>query len=205
MLGTLTRRVVANHRGLTLVELLVAMAIIGILAVIATPSFQDFILVQRLKSINAQLVTDLQFARAEAAARNQFARLDFRGVEANATGVSCYAIYTSNENDERCECDEAADSVCTGSARIVRTARIDDALGVRLRITRRGQGFGFAFDHVTGGIWTIPSDDISEPMTLFRVDAYLDDDRILRNNINQAGRVVVCAPASSTVGAEPCS
>jgi type IV fimbrial biogenesis protein FimT len=201
MLGALNRRR-RRARGVTLVELVIAILIVGALAAIGAPMLQDYILLQRLKGINAQLVTDMQYARGEAAARNQFARVDFE-VDSSAP-LTCYAIFTADNNDDRCDCSEAPDSECTGSARVIRTVRIDAHQGVRLRISRRGQGWGFAYDHVAGGIWSTPSDDPSEPLTLFRVESLIDSTRILRNDINQAGRIAVCAPSSLTVGAPSC-
>lgn len=192
----------ARMRGFTLVELLVGIAVASVLLVLAVPNLRDFIVLQRLKGINAQLVTDMQFARSEAAARNQFVHVDFRFPSGG--GLTCYAIYTTADNEDRCECDLAENSTCSGSAEIIRTVRVDQGGGVSLRINRRGQGFGFAFDHVTGGIWSTPSDDISEPLALFRVESFIDSSRVMRNDINQAGRLAVCAPASRNVGAAAC-
>ncbi|MBL0296209.1 MAG: hypothetical protein IPQ21_03190 [Betaproteobacteria bacterium] len=68
----------ATHaRPLTLVELMVVVAVVAIVLTLAAPSFRDFILLQRLKGINAQLVTDLQFARSEAVARGTLMRVQF--------------------------------------------------------------------------------------------------------------------------------
>ena len=63
------------RRGFTLVELLIVVAVVAIILVVAAPSFRDMILMQRLRSITAQLVTDLQFARNEAVSRGTLLRL----------------------------------------------------------------------------------------------------------------------------------
>ena len=70
-----------RRTGFSLIEALVAVAVLGILLALVGPSFKDYLLVQRLKSINAQLVTDLNFARSEAVTRNNFARVVFRDDE----------------------------------------------------------------------------------------------------------------------------
>ena len=59
-----------NPDGFTLVELMVALAVIGILAVIATPSMTDLINNSRVSGQAEELVASLQLARGEAIRRN---------------------------------------------------------------------------------------------------------------------------------------
>jgi len=59
-----------SNTGFTLVELMVTVAIIGILASIAVPSFQDMIERNRLKEAVESLKSDLMFARTEAIKRS---------------------------------------------------------------------------------------------------------------------------------------
>jgi type IV fimbrial biogenesis protein FimT len=190
-------------RGLTLVELLVAMVVAAILLVIAVPPVQDFILMQRLRGINAQLVTDLQYARSEAPQRNQYVSLYF---QSNAQR-SCYVIYTSTPTAalraNRCTCLDSAESVCGQGATALRTVRLpaSDRVGLRLPA---GQSFGFAYDHIAGGIVTVGRDIYGNPLGSFWIESYIDANRVLRNEITQSGRVTVCAPASTTVGAPAC-
>ncbi len=190
-------------RGLTLTELLVTIAIAGILLAVAVPRMQDFIAMQRLRSINAQLVTDLQYARAEAPARNQYVSVRFLTNEVR----SCYVIYTTTQSvalrANRCDCLASAESSCEPGAEALRTVRLPVGDGVGLRLPE-GQGFGFAYDHIAGGIVRIARDRYGQPLGLFRVESFLDDSRVLRNDIGQSGRVEVCAPASLTVGATEC-
>lgn len=55
--------------GITLIELIVVLLVVGILAGIAAPNFQPFILNQRISSHTNDLVADLATARSEAVKR----------------------------------------------------------------------------------------------------------------------------------------
>jgi len=57
--------------GFTLTELMITVAIIGIVASLAVPSFQDMIERNRLKEAVESLKSDLMFARTEAIKRSQ--------------------------------------------------------------------------------------------------------------------------------------
>lgn len=56
--------------GFTLVELMITIAIAGVLASIALPSFRDFVRTQRVKSASFELVSALTLTRSEAIKRN---------------------------------------------------------------------------------------------------------------------------------------
>ena len=193
-------------RGLTLPELLVALAVVAILVAVAAPSFRGMIEVQRLRGVNSQVVTDLQFARNESAARGVPVRIVFR----NSPTETCYSLYTSSTaahdgNAERCNCLEGAGNACTpgtGTAE-VKTVSVPATLAVK--VTPVDGVAALAFDPVTGGILTIPIDRVSEPMPLFRVASWLDDPRRLYNVLNQSGRPSVCAPAGTRLGETPCA
>lgn len=58
-----------THRGLTLIELMVTVAIAAVLLAIAIPSFHDFFVTNRLSSATNDLVAALNTARSEAISR----------------------------------------------------------------------------------------------------------------------------------------
>lgn len=63
-------------QGFTLVELLVAMAVLGLLLVSALPSYSEFIRNSQIRSVGQSIETGLQMARAEAVRSN--AQVQFR-------------------------------------------------------------------------------------------------------------------------------
>ncbi len=60
----------ALQRGFSLVEMMVAVALMGILMAIAIPYFQDFLVNSRVRAAAENLVADMMRAKAEAASRN---------------------------------------------------------------------------------------------------------------------------------------
>ena len=211
------------RRGFTLVETLVVVALAAVILALAAPSLYDLILVQRLKGINAQLVTDLQFGRSEAVSRNRLMRFAFD----STAEMSCYSIYILKplgNTASRCDCTRAPGTACTASDTTeVRTVQVPASQGIRI-LTRKdidtAQSAGcatsantsfdpaFAFDHITGGLYAIPKDQPSAPMGEFVLCATIAADaqtapRALRTAISPAGRPTVCQTRPN-LGATPC-
>ena len=191
------------RRGFTLVELLIVVAVVAIILVVAAPSFRDMILMQRLRSITAQLVTDLQFARNEAASRGTLLRLSFR----SDASMTCYTLYTSRVNNDRCDCRLGPGAACANGNVEVRTVQVPLSLGVqvvRAPFPPDGVELAFAFDNVTGGLYKIPLDNLEGPLDGVRIESFIDTARKLVVRINRAGRTLVCSPAESTMTETAC-
>lgn len=177
--------------GFTLIELMVVVAVAGLLVLLVAPSFRDMIVINRLRGVNAQLVTDLQFGRSEAVSRARAARFNL-GTDGNQT---CYVIYVAVANSTpRCDCTLGAGAACTdANATEIRTVSVQRSSQVTLNWPVDAET-GFGFDHVTGGLISIPNDMASAPLESVQIDTRIDDDRRLRNRVVQTGRVSVCAP-----------
>lgn len=188
-------------QGLTLIELMVVVVVLGVLAALIGPSFTRIVQDQRIKSINAQLVTDIQYARGEAATRNQHVRITFR----KNTALSCYTLYTytPDTNINQCNCLSATPCSAAGLTEI-RTAQIPADSGVTvwpLDIRRE-----FAVDSRNGGMFRPPSDALFVPaLVQFEIETYIDSSRKLKTVVGLSGRPTVCKPAGSTLSAPACS
>lgn len=84
----------ARERGLTVVELMVAVAVVAILVALAAPSFTSFTAKRRIEGFMNEFVTDLQYARSEAVQRNANVRLTL--------GTGCYVIHLASATSASC-------------------------------------------------------------------------------------------------------
>jgi prepilin-type N-terminal cleavage/methylation domain-containing protein len=193
--------------GVTLIELMIAVVVIGVLLTLAAPSLYDFILMQRLKGTQAQLVTDLQFARSSAASGG----LDVQVVFAPATdesALSCYTLYTDtsiNSLDRlfKCDCRQASGARCQQpTTQELRTVQIPTRSGVRLALPEM-QARGLTFLATTGALALWPL-DWEAPSPEFMVEASVDANRKLRTSIGLSGRPTVCAPSGAVIGYAAC-
>lgn len=197
----------ARQSAFTLIEAMIVVAVIVVVLVLAAPSFRDFIELQRLRSTNAQLVTDLQFARAEAVSRQKVAVLKLGGT-AGADARTCYTVYTCTDasfTNCDCDCTRGAESACVAndSTQEIRTVVVPGSSGVEIgQPPNLDPTTEVRFDPRTGGIQLILNDDGGLEDWTGAVDTRLvrNAQTTLRTMIGLTGRTSVCAPLGLVSG-----
>ncbi len=196
------RRARSTVAAFTLVELMIVVALIAIIVTLAAPSFRDMILMQRLRGINAELVTNLHYARSEAISRGVFMHMRFQ----SDSTMTCYISYASTLpplTASDCDCTAAAGSRCTDpTSTEVRTVQVLKSDGVEVLASRSGL-VRLTIDPRTGGVFVPQMAEIAGLAT-FWIDTRIDTARRLRNIIKQSGQVQGCTPSGSTVGGTTC-
>ncbi|GHD63489.1 GspH/FimT family pseudopilin [Jeongeupia chitinilytica] len=170
---------VSREIGLSLIELMIVVALLGIVLSIAAPNLAGFIQSKRLGSAAENLAGDLQYARSEAIKRNLSTYVIFR----RSTNNWCYGVSTSNA----CDCSTSPATSCD-----LKTVQGSDYRNVALAAAITN-GTSVSFDRVRG----MPSGALS---------VELGNGPTLRTTINAIGRGQVCAPDSShpVAGYKPC-
>jgi len=188
-------------RGLTLVEVLVVLTLVGVLLALAAPSFKRMIDLQRLRGINGNLLTDLQLARSEAASRNVRVFVNFDNSEGSPT---CYVVLTGDRKDCDCKKQPGID-VCGTLAREIRTVQVERSLGVTVALPSSQSARALGFEPATGRLIAVISDIPKEAVEPFLVDTTLANVGALRNALEVTGRPTTCSPSGQISGVPTCT
>ena len=190
-----------KSRGLTLVEALVAVAVLGILLAVAAPSLADLMNRRRVQAVADQLVADLAYTRTETALRAQLVSFH---LNVNVT-PNCYSIHYDIGGGGSCDCARGAGKACT-------RLRGDVAPGFELKTYSVPAGVGVTIQPVLSS-WPAgsPTNIISfdrPQMTPTPANAQIlvmgNRGAQLMVQLNQAGRINMCSPGGSMGGVAPC-
>lgn len=176
--------------GFTIIELIVVVAVAALLLTVAAPSMREFIVKQRLKSVNAELVSDLQWVRSEAISRNLLLRVQFQETAA----MTCYVAYIQAAGP-LCDCTRPpGTNVCTGAYVELRTVQIPTSSDVQVKRTVGVGAIGFMPDGMM---------NVVAPYVLETSRVSLGSGK-LQVTFNGTGRPGVCSPDASVVGVASC-
>lgn len=116
-----------NQRGFSLVELVVAMVVLGVLMSMAIPSFQSWIQNTQLRTASESVLAGLQLARAEAVRRNTRVQFTLAGVSFQDWTVGCATVVGDANADGVDDCPAVIQSrtAAEGTANV--TVAVDNA------------------------------------------------------------------------------
>jgi type IV fimbrial biogenesis protein FimT len=172
-----------QQRGVTLIESMTVLTILSLVVGSALPSFASLRQRADLAGVAAQVETDIQFARSQAAAFGGTVRMSLR----EGQGGTCYMIHTGPAANCSCAGNQAA--ACTGDAELLRAV----ALGAASDVQVRSASNSIVFDPVKGTV---------TPTATFRVEAR--DGRAIHQVVNLLGRVRSCSPGGRSGGEAAC-
>jgi type IV fimbrial biogenesis protein FimT len=174
-----TKTLSSQQRGVTLIEASITLAIAGILAGSALPSFKESLDKRSVEGFSSEVGTDLRYARSEAVARNTGVRVSFY--------QGCYVVHTGSRDD--CQCDGRGPAVCTGDAVALKTVNSAEARGVQIVSNVSSMRFdpSHGTTSPTGTICTVPASG-----------------RSVHHVVSLMGRVRTCSPAAAGVPCAPC-
>lgn len=102
--------------GFTAIELMTVLVIVGVLVTLALPAFRDMFDRRRFEGQASELVTDLQYARSEAVARNRNVLMTTGGSGACYTIAAWAASAPGAPRVGSCDCALAPAAACTAGA-----------------------------------------------------------------------------------------
>ncbi|HEY6135524.1 MAG TPA: GspH/FimT family pseudopilin [Rubrivivax sp.] len=191
MLESMMRRERARcARGFTVIELMTVVFVAAILLAVAVPAMREFAIRQRLKAVNAELVTDLQYARSESIPRNRPVRVHLRVDDPDMT---CYTIHTAGVAIGRCDCRRPIGTACDDVAELEEIKTVQVLRSSNVTLVPPASPGNFV--------------DFSGPQGLsnrndFRITVVSSTGGALRTATNTLGRPQVCSP-SGTIGGVP--
>ena len=184
-----------RSRGLTIIELMTVLVVLGVLITLVAPTFRGMMQRQRVQGIQDQLITDLQLARSELAARASASASSPVAVTFGGDGVvSCYTIHTGGPG-ATCDCTRAVGQVCQppNVLQEIKTVQLPRAGGIALAASSPS-GTSVAFS---------PPQGLATPADL-TINLSGDISGQVRTTVGALGQPDACSPDGSIRGVRPC-
>jgi type IV fimbrial biogenesis protein FimT len=180
----------ANTRasaGISLVEVMVVVAVTGILLGLAAPSFADMLNRRRVQMVAEALSSDLAYARAEAGlAHNNNVNMQF----AQPADMSCYTVYIASALGD-CLCSRPPGAACTSIKVELKTVQVPSSMGVSISVA--GQQDWVTFEALR----------MTNAANSFAVTVEGVRGSKLQVQVNAMGRIKTCVPAGGNFNGVP--
>lgn len=177
-------------RGFTMVELMIAVAIIAIVLTLAAPSFTGFMAKKRVEGVLAELSTDLQYARSEAVARNKNVRVTF--------GTGCYVItHYPDSSSPASTCSQTGAATLGTGAGLVKQVQLQS--GASASLSPLASLTYLEFDPVRGLATFSTGSGSGSVDVVSSIGPWQ-----LRATVTAVGSMSVCSPGGSVTGYTSC-
>lgn len=195
-----------RHRGVTLTELMVTVAIAILILAFAAPSFMEQIERQRLKSVHEELVAAMQLVRIETLSRNAPGFVK----PGSNTDQTCYLIALDNSSTKTppagCDCGRPeSEAVCTHpDAKLLGVVRVPRSSGVTVVPYREGAPEFVYFNRATGTLEVLVGDagQMTPAEYGFRIKGARAGEVLMTMGI--AGRPTSCQVGGTNLGFARC-
>lgn len=181
--------------GLTLVEILVGVAVLGILLAVAAPSMADLMDKRRVIAVAGEISSILAYTKAETNSTNAPLVIHFEP----DSNMSCASVVTLGNGTDECQCYRSPTVICTGgTAKLLRLFQVPKSDGVQ---------FAASADPWSGPVEHTVQFAVAQPTTSagnLRVDVTGRKAK-LRVEVNMAGRVRTCSPDGDISGYPKCA
>jgi type IV fimbrial biogenesis protein FimT len=183
-------------RGLGLVEVMVAVAVMGVLAAVAIPSMLDLLERRRVVAVGLEVANVFNFAKSQALSSGDVITVHLEKDPAEA--VSCASVNVQSLVDP-CKCYRPAAEMC-GKAKVdvLRLFQLQNKDGVSFVATATSWGDKAERVNFARNKPALETADIQVNVKGRRTGAQL------RVELNHANRVRVCTPHSSISGFPTC-
>jgi prepilin-type N-terminal cleavage/methylation domain-containing protein len=190
----------STHKGFTVIELMITVAVIAIITSLALPSYRTLIEKRQITSSSTQLAAFLSAAKMEAVKRNQKVAVASKTAESWCLGLVSYAANASSESS--CDCTKTVDEAGSCSLqnldgsppelRVFDGSQMED-LAKFEGILLGGTDDVVVFDPVRGMLVT--DDVVDRPLEVRLTSKY--DTYALNVRVSATGRVTVCSDHQS--------
>lgn len=172
-----------SQRGVSLVELCVATAIVGVLLAAGLPAMQKFRQSQRLQAVAQTVMTDLKQLRSEAIQAGEAIHMRISQHEQG----SCYILH--NGASGACRCESETETACSGEARVLKQEWMPVSRGISVRANVTAISF-----QPRQGTATVAG----------RIEITGSDGTAIHHVVSVAGRTRSCTPSAGFANLPRC-